>query len=167
MAAMYPELEQTFLDALDRNKDRIYRMCLGYVNDTEDAKDLFQEVLIQVWRSLPGFKGKASIDTWIYRITVNTCLRIRQQVQKHRERSVRLDGVRFVPDNDQPAYDTDTLKKLRQCIQQLPEVDKGIVLLYLEELPYKEIADITGLTENHIAVKMKRIKKRLLTCIKS
>lgn len=167
MAAMDKELEQVFMDALERNKDRIYRMCLGYVNDTEDAKDLFQEVLIQIWRSLPGFKGNSSIDTWIFRITVNNSLRFREKLQQQRQRSVSLEGVQFVATPDKGTYDNATYQKLRSCIQQLPQVEKSIVLLYLEELPYKEIASITGLTENHVAVKMKRIKEKLLTCLKS
>lgn len=164
---MKAELEQQFIEALERNKDRIYRMCRSYVSDSEDAKDLFQEVLLQVWKSMPGFKGEANIDTWIFRITVNNCLRIRKQLQKHRDKHNSLDGLYFEPEAATPPEQQERLQQLRQCIKGLPETDKTIVLLYLEELPYKDIADITGLTENHVAVKMKRIKIKLLNCIKA
>jgi RNA polymerase sigma factor (sigma-70 family) len=128
--------------------------------------DYIQEVIFAIWKSLPTFKGNSSIDTWIYRITLNICLRSKQKSEKTYNKALQLESIQFIPlvipieNNQQEKYIA-----LSSCISKLNNENKSIIILYLEELKYKEIAEITGLTENHIAVKMKRIKKILLDCI--
>ena len=128
--------------------------------------DYIQEVIFAIWKSLPTFKGNSSIDTWIYRITLNICIRSKQKSEKTYNKALQLESIQFIPlvipieNNQQEKYIA-----LSSCISKLNNENKSIIILYLEELKYKEIAEITGLTENHIAVKMKRIKKILLDCI--
>jgi RNA polymerase sigma-70 factor (ECF subfamily) len=123
-------------------------------------------VIFAIWKSISTFKGNSSIDTWIYRITLNVCLRSKQKSEKKYNNTLRLESIQFIPfeipieNNQQEKYNA-----LISCISKLDKENKSIIILYLEELKYKEIAEITGLTENHIAVKMKRIKKTLLNCI--
>lgn len=163
---MQKPITETFEQLLDNNKGKIYRICKIYAVSPLEPQDLFQEVIYAIWKSIPTFNGNSSIDTWIYRITLNVCLRSKQKSDKKYFKTVQLDSIQFVPveitneNNQQEKYNA-----LTSCISKLNKENKSIIILYLEELKYKEIAEITGLTENHIAVKMKRIKKILLDCI--
>jgi RNA polymerase sigma-70 factor (ECF subfamily) len=159
-------MEELFLEILARNKDKLYRICTLY-SDQEEAKDLFQEVLLNIWRSLPSFQNKSSINTWVFRITINVCLRFKYSVDRKKKMFVKLEGISLanIPESTFNHAHDSSFAELYNCIKRLEEIDKSIVLLYLEELPYKEIADITGLSENHIAVKIKRIKEKLFNCL--
>ena len=164
---MDKELEHRFTQAFTENKEKIFRICRSYSDNTEDAEDLFQEVLINIWKSLPSFKGNSSVNTWIYRVTVNICLRARHFSSKEKKVMVKLDGVELENRGEEMTEDrSDEYRKLRACVEKLDGVNKSIVLLYLEDQSYREIGEVTGLSENHIAVKIKRIKGRLLKCIK-
>lgn len=164
---MNNELENTFLSALEDNQDRLLRICSSYAKDAIETEDLFQEVLIHIWRALPKFKGDANISTWMYRITLNVSLRHRAKLNRDKARFARLKSLtieQIVP-NDSDNPNKDKLILMRNCIRKLNDADKAIITLYLEELPYREISNITGLKENTIAVKVKRIKEKLLNCI--
>ena len=163
---MHNQSDTEFARVIEQNKHRIYRLCSIYAVSPLEPQDLFQEVIIQVWKSLPGFEGKSSVNTWIYRIALNVCYRSKQKINTKDRATVRLDSIHFeiaesVPDIGQ----LEKLQALRECMSSLNDRDKSIVTLHLEDLPHKEIAAITGLTENHIAVKLKRIRKVLLACI--
>ena len=159
-------MTETFEQILENNKEKIYRICKIYTVSPLEPQDLFQEVIFAIWKSFSAFKGNSSIDTWIYRITLNICLRSKQKSEKTYNKALQLESIQFIPlvipieNNQQEKYIA-----LSSCISKLNNENKSIIILYLEELKYKEIAEITGLTENHIAVKMKRIKKILLDCI--
>jgi len=163
---MKNKLEYAFEELLEDNTDSIYRICRIYAVSPVEPHDLFQEVVYQIWKSLPGFKGNSNISTWVYRIALNVCLRSKLKLERSSTKTVRLESIHFTPVADS-GNETETLKYklLRECISTLNDSDTSIIVLYLEELPYKEIAAITGLTENHIAVKMKRIRKLLFECI--
>ena len=164
---MDKKLENLFLKVLEQNQQKLYRICSVYSKNSEDAKDLLQDVLINIWKSMPSFEYKSSIETWIYRITLNTCLRFRSNHIKKQKRFVSMDNI--ISTSAQPEAENEEQKErlvqLRNCINHLNKGDKAIVSLYLEKLPYKEISNITGITENNVAVKIKRIKKKLLNCI--
>lgn len=160
------ELAAKFEQILEENKAKIYRICRIYAVAPIEPQDLFQEVVFHLWKSLSTFKGKSSVGTWVYRIALNVCHRSKMKLERKNGKTVRLESIQFVP-IDEPADQNQQEKYqiLRKCISALDESDQSIIILYLEELPYKEIAAITGLSANHIAVKMKRIRKKLLDCI--
>jgi len=164
---MKKEVEITFLNALEKNQEKLFRICSIYSDNHEDAKDLFQEILVQIWGSMNSFKGNSSISTWMFRIAINSSLRFRSIYTRNRKRFIRLDSITISDfkseTNNKEA--NEKLKALRNCIEKLNESDKAIVVLYLEGLAYREISNIVGLSENHIAVKIKRIKSKLLNCI--
>jgi RNA polymerase sigma factor (sigma-70 family) len=164
---MNPHHENAFLIALEQNKEKLLRICSVYADDAEAKKDLFQESLINIWQSMSSFEERASISTWMFRITLNVCLRLQTKEAKKRERFKRLDSVIFenISDEETNHDEYERVLKLRSCIKKLDDADKAIITLFLEQLPYKEISVITGLTENTIAVKIKRIKMKLLNCI--
>lgn len=157
----------TFLSALKENQDKLYRICSIYSDSNEDSKDLFQEVLVHIWKSMSSFKGNSAIDTWVFRIALNVCLRFKSKHTKNKNRFIRLDSmtISYVGSEVANEKDSEKLIALRKCVKKLNEGDKAIVALYLEGLAYREISDILGLSENHIAVKIKRIKSKLFNCI--
>lgn len=150
------------------NKHKIYRICSIYAIQPIEPEDLFQEVLFAIWKSLPAFKNQSSIDTWVYRVTLNICMRAKQQIDKRNLNTTRLESIAILPTKE-TVDEAQQAKQnaLMSCISTLEDLDKSIVILSLDGLKYKAIAEITGLTENHVAVKMKRIKQQLKTCITS
>ena len=164
---MDKDLKSSFLSALEQNEQKILRICSIYAIDIDDKKDLYQEVLANIWQSFPSFKYKSTVSTWMFRITLNVCLRLHSIHKKKQDRFTNMDRLEISEikveekNNDQVSK----LTQLRDCIKKLNATDRGIISLYLEDLHYKEISKISGLSENHIAVKIKRIKSKLLNCI--
>jgi RNA polymerase sigma-70 factor (ECF subfamily) len=160
-------LENTFLKALEQNQQKLLRVCSVYAEDADDKKDLFQEALINIWEAMPSFKEQASISTWMFRITLNVCLRLQSRQAKKRDRFQKMDSITIenIRSEETANEDHERFAKLRNCIRKLNDADRAVITLYLEELPYREISEITGLTENHVAVMIKRIKEKLSNCL--
>ncbi len=153
-----------FEQIIQDNKASILRICKIYAVSPNEPEDLFQEVIYQIWRSLDKFQGNSSIATWVYRISLNVC--IRSKMKHSRDlRKVNLSAVDFSIAPETNTSDEEKYLLLKQCISQLNEADQSLIILYLEELPYAEMATVLGLTENHVAVKMKRIRKKLFDCM--
>jgi RNA polymerase sigma-70 factor (ECF subfamily) len=166
---MNSELEQTFLTALEQCQQKLLRICSIYAEDEDDRKDLFQEALINIWQSMPSFQDRSSLSTWMFRVTLNVCMRLHERKSRRRDRFRKLNAIKIEPVHEQESNseESERLKRLRGCLQKLNGADKAISSLYLEEMSYLEISVITGLTENNVAVRMKRIKTKLLKCINS
>lgn len=155
-----------FEQILEESKEKIYRICRIYATLPVEPQDLFQEVALQIWKSFSDFEGKSSIDTWIYRISLNVCMRHKLMLEKSSSKSVRFDSIKFaLSENPPDEAEEEKYRFLKECIASLNESDTSVIVLYLEDLPYKQISQITGLNENHVAVKMKRIRKKLFDCI--
>lgn len=155
--------EEYFQEIITHHKDKIYRICLAYLYEKELVDDLYQEVLINVWNGLKKFKGNAKLTTWLYRVTLNTTITFNRNSKKH----VKLFNSEL-PDTFEEAIDTERqaqenrVNKLMKCVQKLKKDERLIISLVLEELSYKEIADIIGIEANNVGVRINRIKKRLL-----
>jgi len=163
---MRNNLEVNFEQVLEDNKNKIFRICSIYAAHPLEPQDLFQEVIFQIWKSLDRFKGKSSINTWVYKITINVCLRSKMKLEKSNHITDRFESIHFTPvEKEIDVSEQEKFNYLKQCIAALNESDTSLIVLYLDDLSYKEIALITGLSENHIAVKMKRIRKKLFECI--
>ena len=157
-----------FEKIINDNKDRIFRICRIYSISPIEPEDLFQEVIFHIWQAFSTFRGKSEISTWVYRIALNVCIRYKNTLERKSGRTITLEAIQFEPASILPdIVQQEKYKALYNCIGLLKNTDQSIVILSLEELPYSEISKITGLTENHIAVKMKRIRKSLLNCITS
>ncbi|MCK0132489.1 RNA polymerase sigma factor [Flavobacteriaceae bacterium F08102] len=155
--------EQNFKRVYKQSKDKIYRLCLGFMGNKTDADDLFQEVLIKVWNNLDTFRNESNIDTWIYRITTNTAL-----LTLNRKTKLNKKEINYQPNI--PHYDIENLnsndkelkvKKLYKAISLLKEIDRLIIGLLLESCSYEEISNITGLKTSNVGVRINRIKKTL------
>ena len=145
----FEELYKTF-------SPKIFRLCMGYVNDTDWAKDLLQETFIQVWKSLPSFRNESAPGTWIFRIASNICLR---QIERS-SRMPRTD-IPFNLEDKTNVVMEEQIQLLYKCIATLKETERLIISLVLEDIPQKEIASITGIAEGNLRVKIHRIKQTL------
>ncbi len=142
--------------------DKVFRLCMGYFNDYSLAQDLAQDVFVRVWQYLPTFKGESSVGTWIFRIATNICLR-----QSERKNSISQTEVPLNLFAQEPSDNSLQVKVLHKAIAELPEMDRLIISLYLEELKQSEIAQITGLSVINVRVKIHRIKTALAKKIRN
>jgi RNA polymerase sigma factor (sigma-70 family) len=156
-------MHKEFVDILNNHRGLIYKVCHLYCDDPEDRKDLFQEIVLQVWKSLGSFRQESTIGTWMYRIALNTAI-THFRKEKRLGGKVSLNGI-DIPDLNDSSEKEDQLKELFKAIEDLDRIDKSIILLYLEEKNYEEISEITGLTRTNVGVRLNRIKIKLSNTI--
>lgn len=143
---------------VESNKAIIYKICRAYSHSQEEFEDYFQEVCLQLWRSKESYQQQSKLSTWVYRVTLNTCLSINRKEKK------KLDTVEINEkiDHTHPFSEKEEhLEELYKAIRLLKEVDRAIILLYLEEHSYDDIASIMGITTSNVGAKINRIKKQL------
>jgi len=138
----------------------IIKICRAYTDTQEDFEDYYQEVCLQIWKSRNNFRGQSEWSTWVYRLSLNVSLTLLKKKKKKYQYVTSESPPGEWVENSQ-AFADESLNQLYDAIKRLSEVDRGVILLYLEEKSYKEIADITGTNPNNIGVRIKRIKKRL------
>ncbi|MCB8963597.1 MAG: RNA polymerase sigma factor [Bacteroidales bacterium] len=162
--------EEYFKQVVEQNKGRILRICKTYAPSVEDAADMYQEVLVNVWKSLDKFKGDSEIGTWIYRIAVNTSLTFAGKQYKRMKLNVDVDTSTvksLLDDESSEALIMEMqLQELQLHLNQLAVIDKALMGLVLEGLSTKEISDIIGITEPNVRVKIHRIKDDLRISMK-
>ncbi|WP_394747843.1 RNA polymerase sigma factor [Spongiimicrobium salis] len=156
--------EERFTEIYHQNKDKIYRLCLGFMGNKPDADDLLQEILIKIWDNLSAFKGNSSIATWIYRIATNTAILYSKRKSRRNSKHAPLKS-----DNERilsavaldPGIPEQQINELYTAISSLKEIDRIVIGLLLEGNSYSDIADITGLSSSNVGVRINRIKKAL------
>lgn len=155
--------EQFFKQIYEQSKDKIYRLCLGFMGNKADADDLFQETLIKVWNNLHSFRNDSKITTWIYTITTNTALLTLKRKTKLREKKFEYQAnIPKISMNDDTSSEKDIqVTQLYKAIATLKKIDRIIIGLLLENCSYDEIANITGLNISNVGVRINRIKKTL------
>jgi RNA polymerase sigma-70 factor (ECF subfamily) len=155
------EQKRIFDEWLKEHKGLFFKFVRAYAFTENDRDDLFQEIAIQVWRSIPNFKGNAAVTTWIYRITINTALAWSRKEKKHQERrSSLVESEHLLKEANQP---DPRLDWLYNQISGLNDVDRTLTLLLLDGFSYKEMSKIIGISESNVGVKINRIKKVLIT----
>lgn len=139
----------------------LHKVCNLYCDTEYDKQDLFQEIVIQLWRAYPRFRGDSKFSTWLYRIALNTAISDLRK-QKNLIKSVEPDQLPTeIQDIQYNKEKEEKLAQLYKAIHQLPEIERGIVMLYLEDKSYEEMEDILGINQNNLRVKMNRIKEKL------
>ena len=160
-------MEREFLQIIKENQGIIHKVCNIYCDDLEDRNDLFQEIVAQLWKSYPSFRQESKVTTWMYRVALNTAITSFKK-QKRRPDQNRLTYENFQLKDENYDHETEgNIKLLHRAVAQLTGVEKSIIILYLEEKKYEEIAEITGITQNYVRVKMNRIKKKLKTIMET
>ena len=149
--------EQYFTDLVRQNKSTIYSVCDMFSTDKDEVEDLFQESLINLWQGLPSFEGRSQVSTWVWRVTLNTCISADRKKKRTATVPLTMDIDLFDESNQQGAQ----AQLLRQRIQRLQPFDRAIVLLWLESMSYDEIAAIVGISPKNVGVRLYRIKEQL------
>ena len=161
-----PKHEATFIALLEKHQNIVHKICRLYTNNEIDHKDLFQEISIQLWRSYDRFEGKSKFSTWMYRVGLNTAITLYRKNKKRIDTyAINEDINRIELDSYDPVID-EQLNWLYEKIEAFSEIDKALVLLYLENKRYDEIAETLGITAVNARVKMNRIKLRLKKMLK-
>lgn len=158
---MNSELEKTFVDFFKPNQGLIHKICKIYTDNAEDHQDLFQEITIQLWRSFPGFKGEAKFSTWMYKVALNTAMTLFRKPQKKVLQHADIDVSSLKMEYEVYEDDEYKLKKMYKAIHELSDVEKALIMMYLDDRPYKEIGEILGITEGNARMKMNRAKNNL------
>lgn len=138
----------------------LYKVIRVYAFNRDDQEDLFQEIVLQIWKSIPKFKENCAVSTWLYRIALNTAIKWIKKEQKHIEKYQAIENDRSIVEIRQPL--DDRLDWLYEEIAKLDNVDRSLTLLLLDGFSYKEMSKIIGISENYIGVKISRIKKHLI-----
>lgn len=148
-----------FLQTVNANSGLIYKVCYMYAEDSDHLNDLYQEVMANLWQGFPGFKGDSRISTWIYRIAINTCVSyIRRNGRHVGHLSIDDLSLGVIDDSHERAAQ---LKMMYEMISRLGRIDKAVIMLWLDEYSYDEIASLTGISRNNVASRIHRIKQRL------
>ena len=150
-------LEQQFSKTVAEHKSTIYTVCYMFSQDADEVNDLFQEVLVNLWKGFESFEHRSDIRTWIYRVALNTCISLDRKKRRAAEVRLTMD-INLFEDRDE---DTKQVDMLHKRISKLQPFDRAIVLLWLENLPYEEIGQIVGITAKNVSVRLFRIREQL------
>lgn len=159
------DYKSLFTDWLEEHSAAVIKVARAYTLTSDECQDLAQEILLQAWRSLPNFEGKASPATWFYRVALHTAMNWHRKDRPrrvHQQPLLEIHAVRTESvDSTEQVEQRETVEQLYDAIHQLPETDVALVLLYLDEMSYREIAGVLGISESNVGVKLSRAKKAL------
>ena len=152
---------EEFLNTVISNQGIIHKVCGIYCDTPEDREDLFQEIVAQLWRSFPTFRSESKVSTWMYRVSLNTAITHFKKDKRRPDRdNLERTNIQIVHEEYDDSYE-ENIKLLYKAVSKLTGIEKSITLLYLEDKKYEEIAEIVGITQNYVRVKMNRIKAKL------
>jgi RNA polymerase sigma-70 factor, ECF subfamily len=158
------EQEKSFVTLVKENQGLIHKVCILYETDKEARNDLFQEIVLQLWKSFPTFRGEAKITTWMYRIALNTAISGLRKLGR-KIKTEELDEFHFnISDYAEDHFEED-FQKLQWAIRQLTEIERAMIMMALDEVPYDEIAENIGITQNNVRVRMNRIREKIRNLI--
>lgn len=150
--------EQAFLRLLQVHQGIVHKVCRLYRDRKEDQEDLFQEIAFQLWKAFPTYRGEAKISTWMYKIALNTAIASFRKKTPAVEYHSELPDL---PEEDRNEDYTERQEKLFVVLKRLDDSEKAIIMLYFEELSYRQIAEVTGISENNVGVRLNRIKNKI------
>ncbi len=151
-------IEQEFTNVIKEHKQTIYTVCYMFSKDSDEVADLFQEILMNIWKGFEKFRGESSIKTWLWRISFNTCVSYSKKKSRAIKSSPLSMDINLFDDSDE---ETRQIKMLQKRIRQLGPFDRAIVLLWLEDMTYAEIGEIVGISEKNVSVRLVRIREQL------
>ena len=157
------ELEQEFLNHITKNEDMVHKICNIYSSSYEERQDLRQEIVYQLWRSFPSFRGDSKFQTWMYRVALNTAIYFNK---KKIPASADLSNIEAEDDTGYKGIE-EQLRSLYLAIRKLNQIDRAIIFLYLEKYSYNQIGEIVGITVKNVGVRIVRIKEKLRQIIKN
>ncbi len=158
---MQKDLESNFLADFEKNQNIVHKVCRIYTNNSDAHNDLFQEITIQLWKNYSKFRGDSKFSTWMYRVALNTAISLYRKSSK-RVRTQDISEIAFrIESSEYDDTEEQQLKALYSAIKKMNDIDKALIFLYLEDKPYREIAETLGISEVNARVKMNRAKDKL------
>jgi RNA polymerase sigma-70 factor (ECF subfamily) len=154
------EQEKSFVSLVQEHQGLIHKVCILYETDREARNDLFQEIVLQLWKSFHTFRGDSKITTWMYRIALNTAISGLRKLGR-KIKTEELDDYHFNISERAEDSREEELQKLHWAIRQLTEIERAMIMMALDEVPYDEIAETIGITQNNVRVRMNRIREKL------
>jgi len=151
-------LEQEFISLVKQYERVIYNVCTFYVSETSPIEDLYQEIVLNLWKAFPNFRNESQTSTWIYRIALNTCISDLRRNAKLRKNVPLSFSEQIIFEQDTKSAE---IQELYSLIHKLSKIERSIILLWLEEKSYQEIADVTGFSVANVATRLKRTKEKL------
>jgi RNA polymerase sigma factor (sigma-70 family) len=159
---MHNEAETSFLTNLNQNIGIVHQVCYAYFrHDAMEREDVFQDIMYQLWKSYPQFKGESKFSTWMYRVALNTAITHIRRSTRTPENAELTESIARAPHINEDMSRVEEVRLLHEAIAALTDIDKAIILLHLEDQNYDEIASITGLTKANVSVRLVRIKRAL------
>ena len=155
-----PRREKRFLTVIDDNRSLIYKVCYMYADDSFHFQDLYQEILANIWEGLEDFRAESMPSTWIYRVAINTCVTFFRRHKRHSGEMQPLDAAVGVEDDNGERLEN--LRQMYRLISRLDKIDKAIILMWLDGRNYDEISEVTGFSRSNVAVRLTRIKQKLI-----
>lgn len=159
-------MEKEFTELINKHRGIIQRICNIYFYRNPYQEDYYQEILIRLWKAYPSFKNQSAFSTWLYRVSLNTAIDIIRKQSLH-PTHVELSKTEYKITDQEFRSESDKKDKLYQAINQLSDIEKAIIFLYLEDYNYKEIAEIIGISESNTGVKISRIKTQLIKILEN
>lgn len=157
--------KNTFVQLIGAHQNIIHKICHLYCYNSDDKRDLYQEITLQLWKSYASFKGKSTFSTWMYRVALNTAI---SKIEKRRDFvDIESQHLQILSDQADRLEHNEELRILYTAIGKLSKVEKAVIMLWLEDRGYEEIAEITGLSVKNVSVKLVRIRKKLAQIIES
>lgn len=150
--------EQEFSRMVREHKSTIYTVCYMFSNDADEVSDLFQETLINLWKGFESFRNESKLNTWIYRVAMNTCISADRKKRRQGSKVPLSMNINLYDDED---HETRQVRQLHERIQRLDLIDRALVMMWLEGMSYEEIADVVGISVKNVGVKLIRIKEKL------
>lgn len=159
-------MEKEFTELLYQNQGIVHKICSLYFNNRAEKEDYKQELIIQLWKAFPSFRNQSKFSTWMYRVCLNAAIDILRK-EKAQPKFVKFDNHSFAATSEPNSKTNKNKEELYLAINELSDIDKAIITLYLDEFSYKEIAEIIGISESNTGVKINRIKALILKSIKN
>lgn len=158
------DIEKEFIARIEKHQGILHKICFVYAKDGSDKEDLYQEIILQLWKSYASFKGRSEFSTWMYKVALNTAITLTKKVKIFVDDSEEYSNT---IDFEKSLEFSEEVRILYSAISQLNKIEKAIILMWLEEKPYEEIADIIGISVKNVSVKLVRIKRKLAEIIES
>lgn len=157
------EIEKDFIEQIQKHQGILHKICFVYSNSNADKEDLYQEIVLHLWKSYPSFRKEAKFSTWMYRVALNTAITLNKKAALFENHKTQLSDEYAIAEVIDYSED---IKILYKAISKLSKIEKAIIMLWLEEKAYSEIAEIVGISEKYVSVKLVRSKKKLAKIIK-
>lgn len=163
---MQSKAEGTFVKQIMENQRLIHKVCRIYTDNETDHEDLFQEITLQLWKSFSGYRGEAKFSTWMYRIALNTAISLFRKSNRQIRLQSDIDFVSLKIECDEYTDEEEKIRNMFKMIHKLSDIEKALIMMYLDDKSYREIGEVLGITEGNARVKMNRAKNNLKSLIK-